>query len=62
MDADLPHLLARPISSKDLHYPSVRFAQFVIPAAIESVQWVTRDAFTSFIDDNELEGHIEWIR
>ena len=35
MDADLPHLLARPISGKD--YPSVRVAQLVIPAAIESV-------------------------
>ena len=37
MDADLPHLLARPISGKELHYPSVRVAQWVIPAAIESV-------------------------
>ena len=37
MDADLPHLLARPIGGKGLHYPSVRVAQLVIPAAIESV-------------------------
>ena len=37
MDADLPHLLARPISGKELYYPSVRVAQLVIPAAIESV-------------------------
>ena len=37
MDADSPHLLARPISGKGFHYPSVRVAQLVIPAAIESV-------------------------
>ena len=37
MDADLPHLLARTISGKGLHYPSVCVAQLVIPAAVESV-------------------------
>ena len=37
MDADLPHLLARPISGKELHYPSVRVASLVISPAIESV-------------------------
>ena len=37
MDTDLPHLLARPISGKGLHYPSVCVAQLVIPASIDSV-------------------------
>ena len=35
MDADLPHLFTRPISGKELHYPSVRVAQLLIPVAIE---------------------------